>query len=78
MDPRHRVWGSQDEFKADFLPEFVNLAKDNPYPILVGGDFNLLQFPNEKRCGRFDNHWPFLFNVVIDSLDLRELSMIGR
>jgi hypothetical protein len=28
--------------------------------------------------GRFDGHWHFLFNVAIDSLDLREVSMVGR
>ena len=61
---------AQDELKAVFLRELVNLAKDNPYPILIGGDFNLIQFPSEKSRGRFDNHWPFLFNDVIDSLDL--------
>jgi hypothetical protein len=38
----------------------------------------LLRFPCEKSRGTFDNHWPFLFNAVIDSLDLREVSMIGR
>jgi hypothetical protein len=38
----------------------------------------LLRFPFEKSKGRFDDHWPFLFNAVIDSLDLREVSMIGR
>jgi hypothetical protein len=27
---------AQDEFKADILSEFVNLVKDNPYPILIG------------------------------------------
>jgi hypothetical protein len=32
------VYGAaQEEFKADFLCEMVNLAKDNPYPILIGG-----------------------------------------
>ena len=37
------VYGAaQEEFKADFLHELVNLAKDNPYPIIIGGDFNLL------------------------------------
>jgi hypothetical protein len=37
------VYGAaQDAFKADFLRELVNLAKDNPHPILIGGDFNLL------------------------------------
>ena len=37
------VYGAaQDEFKADFLHELVNMAKGNPYPILIGEDFNLL------------------------------------
>jgi endonuclease/exonuclease/phosphatase family metal-dependent hydrolase len=69
---------AQDEFKADFLHELGNLAKDNPYLILIGGDFNLLRFQHEKSKGHFDGHWPFLFNAVIDSLDLREVSMVGR
>jgi hypothetical protein len=73
------VYGAaQDAFKADYLHELVNLAKDNPYPILIGGDFNLLRFQHKKSKGHFDSHWSFLFNVVIDSLDLREVSMVGR
>ena len=32
----------------------------------------------KKKIIRFDTHWPFLFNAVIDSLDLREASMSGR
>jgi hypothetical protein len=38
----------------------------------------LLRFSHEKSRGRFDSHWPFLFNAVIDSLDLREVEMVGR
>ena len=73
------VYGAaQDASKPAFLRELVNLAKDNPYPIIIGGDFNLLRYPVEKSKGRFDNHWPFLFNAVIDSLDLREISMVGK
>jgi hypothetical protein len=65
------IYGAaKDEYKTAFLREMVNLAKDNPYPILIGGDFNLLRFEHEKSKCRFDEHWPFLFNVVIDSLDL--------
>jgi hypothetical protein len=31
------IYGAaQDEFKADFLHELVNLAKYNLYPILIG------------------------------------------
>jgi hypothetical protein len=73
------VYGAaQVELKAAFLRELVNLAKDNPYPIIIGGDFNLLRFSHEKSRGRFDNHWSFLFNAVIDSLDLKEIEMVGR
>jgi hypothetical protein len=62
------VYGSdQEEYKEAFLRELVNLANDNMYAILIGGDFNMLRFPHEKSRGRFDGHWPFLFNVVIDS-----------
>jgi hypothetical protein len=65
------VYGAtQEEFKDDFLCGLVNLAKDNPYPILIGGDFNFLRFQHEKSKVRFDDHWPFLFNAFIDSLNL--------
>ena len=73
------VYGAaQDEFKAAFLRELVNLAKDNPYPILIGGDFNILRYQQDKNNDRFDNYWPFLFNAVIDSLNLREVKLSGR
>jgi hypothetical protein len=38
----------------------------------------LLIFPFKKGKGRFDDHWPFLFNDVIDSLDIRKVLVIGR
>jgi hypothetical protein len=72
------LWGCQDAFKVDFLRELVNLVKDNPHPILIGGDFNLLRFRQKKSKGHFDEHWPFLFNAVIESLDLREVAMMGQ
>jgi hypothetical protein len=34
--------------------------------------------PEDKSCGDFDSKWPSLFNVVIESLDLREIVMTGR
>ena len=72
------VYGAaQDAHKSDFLRELVNLAKDNPYPILIDGDFNLVRSSHEKSNGCFDPQWPFLFNAVIDSLDLREVAMVG-
>ena len=69
---------AQDENKEAFLRELVNLAKGNPHLILIGSDFNMLRFRYDKSNGRFDPHWSFLFNAVIDSLDLREVAMIER
>jgi hypothetical protein len=34
--------------------------------------------PEDKSSGDFDTKWPSLFNVVIESLDLREIVMTGR
>jgi hypothetical protein len=73
------VYGAaQEEYKAAFLRELVNLAKDDPNPIIIGGDFNMLRYRHEKSRGRFDTHWLTLFNAVIDSLSLREVHMTGR
>ena len=73
------VYGAaQDEFKAAFLKELVNTCRENPHPMLLGGDFNILRYQQDKNNDRFDTRWPFLFNAVIDSLDLRELSLSGR
>jgi hypothetical protein len=71
------VYGTaQDTAKSAFLCELVNLAKDNPHPIIVGGDFNLLRYPQEKSRGSV--RYTLTFDVVIDSFDLREVSMIER
>ena len=60
------VYGAaQEEFKAAFLRELVNLARDNNYSILIGGDFNMLRFSQEKNRGRFDNHWPFFLMLSL-------------
>jgi hypothetical protein len=65
------VYGAaQDEFKLYFLRQFVNLTKDNLYPIILG-DSNLLPFTHEKCTCRFNNRWYFLFNAIVDSLNLR-------
>ena len=38
----------------------------------------MLRYRYEKSRGRFDGHWPHLFNAVIDSLSLSEVHMTGR
>jgi hypothetical protein len=47
-------------------------------PLLMGGDYNILRHPFEKNNDRYNNRWPFLFNAVIDGLNLKELQMSSR
>jgi hypothetical protein len=44
----------------------------------VGGDFNIIRSPSEKYNSRYNDRWQFLFNAVINSLDLRELELSRR
>jgi hypothetical protein len=46
--------------------------------MLVGGDFNIIRRREEKNNDNFDARWPFIFNAIIESLDLRELALSGR
>jgi len=43
------VYGAaQDEHKPDFLAELVRICEDDPLPMLVGGDFNIIRWKEEK------------------------------
>jgi len=46
--------------------------------VIIGGDFNIIRSSDEKNNENYNDRWPFLFNVVIDTLSLRELEMAGR
>ena len=45
---------------------------------MAGGDFNIIRSKDEKSNDNFKPHWPFVFNAIIDSLDLREIILSGR
>jgi hypothetical protein len=45
---------------------------------LVGGDFNIIRRKEEKNNENFHARWPFIFNAIIESLDLREIVLSGR
>jgi hypothetical protein len=47
-------------------------------PLIVGGDYNILRHLSEKNNTNYDARWPFLFNAVIDGLNLKELEMSGH
>jgi endonuclease/exonuclease/phosphatase family metal-dependent hydrolase len=71
------VYGpAQDDFKSSFLAE--RACQQNHLPTLVGGDFNILRHSGEKNNTRFSDWWPFLFNAVIDSFDLRKIELTSR
>jgi hypothetical protein len=44
----------------------------------VGGDFNIIRRKEEKNNNNFNHLWPFIFNAIIESLDLREIALSGR
>jgi hypothetical protein len=46
--------------------------------LLMCGDYNILRHPIEKNNDHYNARGPFLFNAVIDGLNLRELQMPGR
>jgi exonuclease III len=73
------VYGAaQPEFKEQFLTELVQACSKVSLPLLVGGDFNIIRNPSEKNNERYDDRWPFLFNAIIDGLNLREIEMSRR
>ena len=73
------VYGAaQEAKKMDFLAEMVRICENEPLPMLVGGDFNIIRRQEEKNNSNFNARWPFLFNAIIESLSLKELQMSGR
>jgi hypothetical protein len=57
----------------------VRMCESQKLPILVGGDFiNIIRRQEEKNNDNFNARWPFLFNVIIETLDLREIIMSGK
>jgi hypothetical protein len=73
------VYGAaQDEKKPDFLAELVRTCDNEPLPLLIGGDFNILRRKEDKNNDNFNGRWPFMFNAIIESLDLREIMLSRR
>jgi hypothetical protein len=73
------VYGqAQQNLKEQFLTDLVNMCSHESLPLLIGGDYSILQNPKEKNNNNYNERWPFLFNAVIDGLNLRELEMTER
>jgi hypothetical protein len=67
----------QDRHKPSFLAELVRGCENEMLPLMVGGDFNIIRRQEEKNNKNFYAHWPFIFNAIIESLDLREIVLSG-
>ena len=73
------VYGAaQPELKPDFLADLVRMCGSEQLPYLVGGDFNIIRQREDKNNDNFDGRWSFMFNTIIESLDLREIELSGR
>jgi exonuclease III len=73
------VYGpAQPNHKESFLVELVRMCSQENLPLMIGGDYNILRHPSEKNNPNYNARWPFLFNVVINGLNLRELEMSKR
>ena len=73
------VYGAaQDEFKPQFLSELVRLCENEPLPMMVGGDFNIIRKPEKKNNDNYNPRWPIMFNAIIESLELKEIELSGR
>jgi hypothetical protein len=73
------VYGlAQADHKEKFLAELVQMCSHENFPLLMGGDYNILRHSSEKNNDHYNARWPFLFKEVIDGLNLRELKMSGR
>jgi hypothetical protein len=73
------VYGAaQDRHKPSFLAELVRICENERLPLMVGGDFNIIRRKEEKNNENFYARWPFIFNAIIESLDLREIVLSGR
>ncbi|CAD6255780.1 unnamed protein product [Miscanthus lutarioriparius] len=72
----YTVYGpAQIQNKNAFLVELANTCSKESLPYIIGGDFNIMREREDKSSGDFDYKWPNLFNVVIDSPDLKEIVM---
>ena len=73
------VYGAaQAELKPDFLADLVRICGDESLPVLVGGDFNIITRREDKNNDNFDARWSLMFNMISDSLGLREIELTGR
>lgn len=72
------AYGAAHEEKTlAFLAELSSFCSRNSDPILIGGDFNIIRFANERNRQVGVQRYSDLFNTLIDFYELRELEVSG-
>jgi hypothetical protein len=74
------VYGAAlDKFKHEFLAELVRMCDSETLPMLLAGDFKILRrISEDKSNDNFQPRWPFIFNSIIENLNLKEIILSGR
>jgi hypothetical protein len=72
------VYGpAHEDRRESFLAELAETCSKIKIPTLIGGDFNILKFSNEKNKTFTGNRYANMFNWIINSFELRDLPLIG-
>jgi hypothetical protein len=59
----YSIYGpAQSQNKGAFLAELTNTCSKENLPFLIGGDFDIMQKPEDKSCGDFYTKSPSLYN----------------
>lgn len=72
------VYGAaHEEDKLCFLSELSHFCASSSEPILIGGDFNIIRYANERNKKSGIHRHSRIFNTLISFHELRELDMSG-
>lgn len=62
------VYGApHNKDKEYFLIELVHICNSNAFPIIIGGDFNIIRKRGESNRNKPLNKWSHLFNAIIEN-----------
>lgn len=67
----------QIDLKPDFLRELMEMIITSEFPVLVGGDFNMVRECAEKSNGNVNMSLVNLFNQFVSDSSLREMHRHG-
>lgn len=77
MTPVNVYGQAQEVAKESFLIDLSDVIHGAKYPMLMGGDFNILRFSDEKNKNFNESKYTDMFNMIINLHSLRELYMAG-